>query len=875
MRSEQRALAGIWFVTGLACAVPAVSARAQSENDPVGVAAVVTARQEALVEATNVALGLTASRVVSLSVNPTPGASQRLVVPLDEEWVGVDLAEFSVRSPKYALKMQIADGSLVDVPAGPVRTVRGTALGHAGSVAAGAIGDDGLSLVIDLGAGRRYWMEPIVSRVAGARPGDYAVYRQQDVIPNGGACGTDLPLAAAGADSGPTAQGTPCDGSPCVAELACDADVEYFNNWGSVASVEARINLVINTTNIQYETEVGLTHQITAIIVRTAEPDPYSATASSTLLSQFRSHWLNNQGAIERDVAHLFTGKNIDGTTIGQAWTIAGICTNSAYCHAQSDCCGSLSCATDLTAHELGHLWGGVHCSCPTFTMNPSITCVNTFHPTQTIPQILSHKNSRTCLSDVAPFTAFPFSDPFASTTLDPALWTAENAVVDTLGNGEPSAPNSLHLNGTDQPSTGFMDTSGYCDIRLNYWWQRTGSAGGSPSVGEDLVVEFWSSDGSWILAAQHAGEGNDAAPFAFQTVLLPASAEHAAFRVRLRLLNAETTDHFFVDDFSITATDEAAWIAEQPIGTFACLNGTGIFTVTPGGNPPHTFQWFREGGLIPGATNNTLVVTPGSPAAFAGYSVNVTNVCSTVASDTAYLTQTFPIEIQSQPEGATISVGEAYFPVVIASGSPTYQWLKDGQIVPGATELFLSVPSATCADAGQYSVALENDCSMATSDVAMLTVLNCGQADCNGNTIPDALDIAQGTSQDCNTDTIPDECAGCTSACECNDADVCTYDGCGVGSCVHDSYQFGDVNGDGFLNSEDALCVLDTFSGVPDSPSCFGASLEQIDLAPCPGVGDPTGTGDDFINGDDALAVINAFSGIYPNAQCTCTGAP
>ena len=65
-------------------------------------------------------------------------------------------------------------------------------------------------------------------------------------------------------------------GGPCVAELACDTDTEYFNDYGTVAATEAQINSVINTVNLQYESQVGISHAITTIIVRTG-------TASSAL----------------------------------------------------------------------------------------------------------------------------------------------------------------------------------------------------------------------------------------------------------------------------------------------------------------------------------------------------------------------------------------------------------------------------------------------------------------------------------------------------------------------------------------------------------------------------------------------------------------
>ncbi|MFQ5461828.1 MAG: M6 family metalloprotease domain-containing protein, partial [Phycisphaerae bacterium] len=58
---------------------------------------------------------------------------------------------------------------------------------------------------------------------------------------------------------------------------------------------------------------------------------------------------------------------------------------------------------------------------------------------------------------------------------------------------------------------------------------------------------------------------------------------------------------------------------------------------------------------------------------------------------------------------------------------------------------------------------------------------LDTGVPDCNGNGVPDACDIAQGTSQDLNGDGIPDECAGCTLDSQCDDGVFCN----GVETCV------------------------------------------------------------------------------------------
>ncbi len=502
------------------------------------------------------AFGLKAGTVMSLDVTTEPGRAQRVIVPVGDKLFVLDVEPHSVRANNYEVRYQAADGTYVTVEPAPVRTVRGTVAGVDGAVVAGSVQEDGLLAVIILPEDERIWIEPLASRVAGAAPGDHIVYRDGDVIPTGGSCATEADALANDPTTQPTEAGVGCSGDICVAELACDSDVEYFQRWGS--NVESRINSVTNIMNAQYEGDVGITHIITHIIVRPTEPDPYNSFANHTLLTEFRNHWLANQQDVIRDVAELFTGRNITGGVIGEAWTIGGICTTSGYCFVESDCCGSISCSTDLSAHELGHLWSGFHCTCFSWTMNPSLTCANRFNPNLTIPDILFHRDTRSCLSDVTPTTVFPFEDAFENPDLDMGRWLNEGATVDEFGANEPSAPFSLHLAGDGRAATGFMNTAGAGQLAIAYWWQRSGNfgPGGSPESGEDLVMDYRSAGGDWVEAGRHAGDpgdGGDQEPYERNCVLLDGDALHSAFQIRFRLIDAEPGDNFFVDDVSIT----------------------------------------------------------------------------------------------------------------------------------------------------------------------------------------------------------------------------------------------------------------------------------------------------------------------------------
>ncbi|MCH8345253.1 MAG: hypothetical protein IH983_14885 [Planctomycetes bacterium] len=366
----------------------------------------------------NVAFGLRRSTVVTLDIGETPNVPILVEVPIGGEVFTLDLQPHSLRAETYQVLVQVEDGSLVEVEPEPIRTLRGVVAEDPASIVSGSLLQDGLHAAIRFTNGDLYWLEPIGSRIPGAAANDYVVYHNDDVLETGGVCGIDALQRfpnIVGADGGGGVAGGPCGNVLYIAELGCDADFEYFSDYGSVAAVQNRINLIINTVNVQYEIQVQITHEITAIIVRTVSGPPYTSTSAGTLLDQFHDEWLTNQVGIRRDLAHLFTGKNLNGDTIGIAWNIGVVCVfQQHYSLVQSDYNGNFSCATDLTTHELGHIWGADHCgsgcfpptdcTCFTHTMRCAITCANNFSAPCTRPEIIAHRNTVPCLDcDVDP----------------------------------------------------------------------------------------------------------------------------------------------------------------------------------------------------------------------------------------------------------------------------------------------------------------------------------------------------------------------------------------------------------------------------------------------------------------------------------------
>lgn len=291
---------------------------------------------------------------------------QRLVLPADprapfEVDVVLDgsaehlvLAPHSLRAPGFRLLVQDAQGALAEHEPAPVATLRGHVAGRPGSRVAATLRADGLHAWVLLDPARA----PFGVQPSGL-PGLHAVHDGGDALAGPLACGTpDLPGRPAPA-AGPG--DTPAPNVTC--EIACDADFEFYQaNGSSVAATQLDIETVLNGVEAIYANDVDIEYAITTILVRTAEPDPFTSLSPNTLLNQFSNHWNSSQQAVARDVAHLFTGKELDGSVIGIA-QLSVICSkSSAYGLSQSRFTANMTSRVGLTAHELGHNWSASHC---------------------------------------------------------------------------------------------------------------------------------------------------------------------------------------------------------------------------------------------------------------------------------------------------------------------------------------------------------------------------------------------------------------------------------------------------------------------------------------------------------------------------------
>lgn len=171
--------------------------------------------------------------------------------------------------------------------------------------------------------------------------------------------------------------------------------------------------------------------------------------------------------------------------------------------------------------------------------------------------------------------------------------------------------------------------------------------------------------------------------------------------------------------------------IVIAPLNQSTTTGQTATFSVVADGTGPLSYQWFKNGALITGATNATYT-TPTLAAADNGarFWVMVSNSAGSVTSSSATMTLTdvpVPPVITVQPANQTVNVNQpATFSVEVTGTAPLfYQWQKNGTNMAGATSATETIATAQLTDAGTYSVIVSNSAGSVTSSNATLTVNN------------------------------------------------------------------------------------------------------------------------------------------------------
>jgi len=148
--------------------------------------------------------------------------------------------------------------------------------------------------------------------------------------------------------------------------------------------------------------------------------------------------------------------------------------------------------------------------------------------------------------------------------------------------------------------------------------------------------------------------------------------------------------------------------------------NATAIIT----GPAPVTYQWFKDGIAVPGATSASRPADDGTPANNGTYVLVATNPFGTTCTKPWLIDHAAAPALVSSPVPVTAAVGQsAAFSVVATGGNLQYVWQHDGTRIEGATDATLRIPIVGVADAGNYTVRASNGAGAVTTNPVLFAV--------------------------------------------------------------------------------------------------------------------------------------------------------
>jgi len=540
-------------------------------------------------------LGLHAYDVQGLDLPDYLSPAFSVEVELDGRLVDLDLRPHSMRSALFKLRVQDALGVMNTVDAPPPATYRGDVRGVAGSVVAASLTDAGLRALILGPDDQHFGIQPVADAIAGMGRELHVVYRTSDTFLEEGECGvTDNAFAPAppGAGGAGGWQGS----GVTLCEIAFDSDVQYYgDNGNSVNNSINDIENILNGVEAIYQNDVSVVYELTELIIRTSEPDPYSTNSASDLLNQFATHWNLDQDHVHRDVAHLMTGRNLSGSTIGIA-SLFGMCGG----YGLSQRIGGLTSRIGLASHEIGHNWGAPHCSggdcrimCP--SLGGCAGDITQFGAAGTA-SVLNGVAGAICTTELPPPLEPPFVDQHSSITLDPTKWITSSI----QGGGSswgfvPSPPWTFLLNGRgdttiqgEEMASNEILMGGHSGYSFTMY-----SIPRDVEAGESLAVEYLNSSGTWADLTTVVADGLVAFFYQFHEIPLPGDAYHDGFRIRLRAEVDEIDDEWHLDNIRIS--DQP--VCDQPVPY-------GVAKTTSWGLQPFIY-WTGQNSLL----ENDLVI--------------------------------------------------------------------------------------------------------------------------------------------------------------------------------------------------------------------------------------------------------------------------
>jgi hypothetical protein len=167
--------------------------------------------------------------------------------------------------------------------------------------------------------------------------------------------------------------------------------------------------------------------------------------------------------------------------------------------------------------------------------------------------------------------------------------------------------------------------------------------------------------------------------------------------------------------------------IVQGPVNQTVTSGQSATFSATATGTAPLSYQWYENGAPISGATSPSYTTPPTTGSNNGSvFMVMVTDAAGAQSSLSAMLTVELPPVMTKPPVSVTVNAGQtATFSTSVTGTAPlSYQWLRNGSAIVGATASSYTTPVTSGGDSGSvFSVTVSNLAGTITSSAAELTV--------------------------------------------------------------------------------------------------------------------------------------------------------
>ncbi len=283
-----------------------------------------------------------------------------LSIQTTEKKFELNLVPRDLRGAQYKAEDTNASGTRQLKNLDEITTFKGKIAGINESEVRLTIDDNKIEGYFDTG-GERYFIEPAQRYSSLANTEDSVVYQEKDLLKTETfTCHSKLGEKIERGTEMVSASRAETAQELRVIEIATEADFEYVSGLGGANQANKEILSILNMVEGIYERELNLTIEV--VYQHTwSTPDGFTGTNLNTLLDSFKNYWNANfpTAVINRDVAHLFTGKASVGYQ-GLAY-IGMVCTNPSFAYGFSAAVDWAPGKFLLTAHEIAHNLGGNH----------------------------------------------------------------------------------------------------------------------------------------------------------------------------------------------------------------------------------------------------------------------------------------------------------------------------------------------------------------------------------------------------------------------------------------------------------------------------------------------------------------------------------